>query len=126
MRRSFVVLSLLLAFSAVFTLGGQAQQGTAPATCPQKHVCVVYESSSGSQDTIAIDPKQGHYQEIVVETRHTEVEDFDGAHTADAILLAPYTADGDSYVQGTVIPEDRAGIYADADLRDVYVLHEAK
>lgn len=88
--------------------------------CIAEHVCVTY-----GQDTFAIDPVDGHYIEIVVEVRTIDIETLDGERTEGKVVLIPLTANGDTYDVGEPITENREGIYADADLRDVYVMTEA-
>jgi hypothetical protein len=96
--------------------------------CIADHVCVEVLGQ-----LLAVDPLQGHYQEVVVEVRLEDrtitIQDLEGERTeerdSERILLIPLTAKGETYLVGDPIPEERKGIYADADLRDVYVMTEA-
>lgn len=75
---------------------------------------------------IDVDPCQGFLQSIVVEERTLKIKDFDGTSTQQQVKLATVVENGDSYELLREDVEDRAGVFADADLGDVYVLGEAQ
>jgi hypothetical protein len=117
MKRT-IVIALLVALLIPVPAIAQA-----PATnCPAAHVCVEYAGS-----VIEIDPAQGFLQQIVVEEHTTTIRVFDGERTLEsAVKVATFQALKDSYA---VVDERlvvREGIYAKADLGDVYVMGEVE
>lgn len=88
--------------------------------CPDAYVCVDYEGQ-----VIEVDPSGGHYQEIVVEERSITVKTLDGLiNSNEKVTLLPLISNGDSYTKGDLIVEAKTGIYAEAELGDVFILGE--
>jgi hypothetical protein len=117
MKRHLLTLALFAALSLPAVAFAQPV-----ADCPAAHVCVEYAGS-----VIEISPAQGFLQQIVVEEHTTTIKDFNGERTLEFMVkVASFQALGDSY---EVVDErlvEREGIYAGADLGDVYVMGEVE
>lgn len=116
-----MVLGLLL-----FTIPATATAAQAtPVSCPSGLKCAEYDNGDGSIDTFAFNPQEGVYQEIVVEVREETITTLSGSRTGDTeVTLAGYLENDDAYELVTQHTEPKAGIYADAELRDSYGLVE--
>lgn len=111
------MLRLVLAASlaaSVFTSGTAEGQDL---SCPQAHVCVDYHGTA-----IAIDPKQGPVQALVVREDSTTSTTFEGTTTSETALLAVYISNGDTYDLDSEKTVDQDGLFETATLGDVYVL----
>lgn len=112
--RRFVVFLMLL--SLLMTQAAAAQDDA----CPVGHQCVEY-----GEDIVAIDPTMGPYQVVIVEERITTIRTFSGEDTEHAIMAAVFVQNGETFIFDRDFIEEREGIFATADLGDVFILREA-
>jgi hypothetical protein len=85
--------------------------------CPAGFVCVPYDGV-----TIAIDPADGPYQVIVVEEQSITATTLSGTEQRSKIVGAGFLLKGETYVFDQLFEKERTGVFADAELEDVYVL----
>lgn len=86
-------------------------------SCPAQHVCVDYHGTA-----IAIDPKQGPVQGLIVREDATTSTTFEGTASSETAVLAVYVSNGDTYDLDSEQTVDQDGIFETATLGDVYVL----
>lgn len=110
-----------VAFLGLFLAICNARTATAQTTdCPKNTVCVEYAGS-----IVEIDPTLGFYQSIVVEERTVTIRTLNDTTIQRWVKVASFASDGDAYVLAREDTVERTGVFANADLGDVFILQEA-
>lgn len=105
---------------AVLLGSGVATAAQDAAPCPAKHACLEYEGQ-----VIEVDVALGPYQILIIEDQRTVTESLfsEDKVTERAITGLGLAETGDdSFEVDRLYHEPREGIFADADLGDVYVI----
>jgi hypothetical protein len=115
-----ILVAALFVSTGFAVAGAQAQDPEdLDAECPDSHVCVTH-----GEDVVAIDPGQGHLQQIITKEQEVIVRTFDSESVTIKVQATTYLKNGDTYDRMDERMVDRSGIYAEADLGDVYVMGE--
>lgn len=114
--------SLLLGGLIVAALAASGNAIAAQDDCPEEQICVDLSETQ----VVEIDPSLGFLQSIVIEERELTITDFDGTTTEQQVKLATFVENGDTYKLEREDIEPQDGIFANAQLGDVFVLRKAQ